>query len=440
MNLSDLATCFEGVFPSSIATRAPDGMPNISYLSHVVQVDDQRVALSNQFFTKTTANLRSDPHAMIMIVEPITGKQYQLAVTWQESIDHGPLFLKIEAQLDASSAQIGMADVMRLRAVDIFLVEEIRPVASDVPADRRAKEQPDLVELAATMRRLGDLTDPAQLLTELLAIVRESFGFEHAMVLLSDQDRKVSTVAASLGYESRCVGAEVAHGVGLIGKVAAGGCSMRINEMTRIRRMGTAVLESSPPIELRQAILPGLADAMSQIAVSLTLQGEVHGVLFVESRERFAFDTAMAAAIELAAQYAAALLSLHQNAVEDTATSPLKPERLQSQGNRAISVLYHRFDHSVFIDRGYVIKGVAGQILLHMLRRKLDEAQVNFTNREIRVSMADVLPDFKDNLETRLLLLRRRLDELQLPIRLLHMGRGRLRLEIQGQVDIRVED
>lgn len=52
IRLRDLAACFEGVIPSIIATAAPDGTPNISYLSHVEVVDEEHVALSNQFFPR----------------------------------------------------------------------------------------------------------------------------------------------------------------------------------------------------------------------------------------------------------------------------------------------------------------------------------------------------------------------------------------------------
>jgi adenylate cyclase len=48
------------------------------------------------------------------------------------------------------------------------------------------------------------------------------------------------------------------------------------------------------------------------------------------------------------------------------------------------------------------------------------------------------LPDLKDNLETWLLLLRRRLEEKAAPIRLLQTGRGKLRLQLAGPAVLNV--
>ena len=58
--LESIQDCFEGVIPSLIATIDDRGIPNVSYLSHVYYVNSDHVALSNQFFTKTAANVRSN--------------------------------------------------------------------------------------------------------------------------------------------------------------------------------------------------------------------------------------------------------------------------------------------------------------------------------------------------------------------------------------------
>ena len=232
------------------------------------------------------------------------------------------------------------------------------------------------------------------------------------------------------------VGAEVPHGVGLIGAAAASARSMRINDVSRVRRMGGAVAATSSEDEVvsRRVALPGLADAMSQIAVPMSVQGQVRGVLFVESPDRLAFDNQAAAALEMIAQQAAAALALNERLADEADELGASEPPLAPDDRRTIEILHHPFDHSVFIDHVYVIKGVAGQILMHMLDQHRQSRRSDFSNRELRVSMASVLPDFKDNLETRLLLLRRRLDELKLPVRLLHVGRGRLRLELHGDI------
>ena len=77
-----------------------------------------------------------------------------------------------------------------------------------------------------------------------------------------------------------------------------------------------------------------------------------------------------------------------------------------SAATTTFRVVHHGFDDSVFIDNGYVIRGVAGRLLVYLLRRHLAEGRLEFSNREIRLAPELRLPDFKDNLETRLLLLR----------------------------------
>ena len=63
LRLYDIAGCFEGIIPAEIATASADGIPNVTHLSRVDMLDDDRVVLSNQFFSKTTRNLAENPRA-----------------------------------------------------------------------------------------------------------------------------------------------------------------------------------------------------------------------------------------------------------------------------------------------------------------------------------------------------------------------------------------
>ena len=93
-------------------------------------------------------------------------------------------------------------------------------------------------------------------------------------------------------------------------------------------------------------------------------------------------------------------------------------------------------DGSTFLDGDYLIKGVAGRILWSLLGQYVARGRVDFTNKEVRLDPSLELPDFRDNLESRLILLKRRLDERDAPIRIEKTGRGRFRLAVEGAVHL----
>jgi adenylate cyclase len=59
--LRSIMPAFEGVIPATIATAAADGTPNITYISVARFLGEERIAISNQFFGKTTSNLGANP-------------------------------------------------------------------------------------------------------------------------------------------------------------------------------------------------------------------------------------------------------------------------------------------------------------------------------------------------------------------------------------------
>lgn len=436
LRLSDLAPCFEGVIPSIIATAAADGTPNISYLSHVVRVDDEHVALSNQFFAKTAANIRANPHVTLILVDCFTGDQYLLDIRFVRSVDTGPLFDRISLQLKASSAQIGMSEVMRLKSADVFRVQGIEMVPSPVetPPVASARKAVSLPAIAEAGRAIERQVEVEGIIDSLLHSIEQVLGYRNVLVLVRDAHRDCFVTTGSIGYERSGLGSEIAGDEGLIGAAAASGRAVKVSDMSRVRRFGEAIATDAPISEnaTRIVAFPELVTAMSQIAVPLLIRDEVIGIVFAESPERMAFRDEDEAALEILAGQAAHALKTSERAAAAAGTGPPPSAGRAAPGGRDVRVIHHRLDDSIFVDDLYIVKGIAGALLRLMLEWHLTDGRSEFSNRELRLALAARMPEIKDNLETRLLLLRRRLEEKQAPIQILRTGRGRLRMEAAG--------
>ena len=445
IRLGTIRDAFEGVIPSVIATTDAEGMPNASYLSHVHYIDDHHVALSNQFFSKTAQNVAENGLATVMVVDALTGVQHILDLVFETSRTEGEIFDRIGTHLDVTSSEQGFAGIMKLRAVDIYRVEDCRLVPPAHPLEApppEVEDRRDHLELTRRLAvRLAEETDTEHLLDVALEGLETLFGFSHSMVLVPDEDRMQLSTIASRGYDSSGIGSEVAFGSGIIGMAALTRRPVRIADLRRVRRYVRAVGSASGIATTDPLPVPALATPGSRMAVPMVARGRLAGVLFVESERAFAFRHRDEEALLVLAGHLALAMALdgqEQERPETDGETVPSTDRAGVRPNQPVRIRFHPRDGSIFIEQDYVIRGVPGRLLRHFVEEYVHHGRRDFLNREIRRVRSLQLPDVKDNLETRLILLRRRLEEKGGPVRLLRHDRGRLRLEIDGEAELEI--
>jgi Pyridoxamine 5'-phosphate oxidase len=122
IDLRSMQGCFDGAVPPVIATCSTDGVPHATYLSQLNLVDDDHVALSNQFWSKTTANLVDNPRASVLVTDSQTYETYRLALCFERRDTDGPVFERLRVSIDAIAKMMGMEGTFSLRSADVYRV------------------------------------------------------------------------------------------------------------------------------------------------------------------------------------------------------------------------------------------------------------------------------------------------------------------------------
>jgi adenylate cyclase len=443
--LSDHWQCFDGIIPSLMATAARDGTPNIAYISHIYYIDEGHVALSNQFMSKTVMNIMENPRLQAMVVNAATGQQVILDLMFERSEIEGHLFELLAAQVSAVAEHHGMGHIMRLRSADIYRVlnfhaQEMEAAHPASESSKGAALLAEAVRVAIDLSRIEDLDTAIQHAVDSL---QQVFGFGHSMVLLVDAEKQSLTTIASRGYNRQGVGAEIPWGKGVVGIAAEKSRNMRFAAVSRhLLYMENVAASGQISRDTTRIIpMPGLEKPQSLLAVPMIAGGEVRGVIFAESEERLAFAPYHEQAVALIAAQLAGLVAYVESSRELDAilTTSRQSQEPHSSVGKQVLVQRYAYDDSLFIDNDYVIKGVPGRILWRMLQIHQAEGRTEFTNREFRLDASLKLPEFKDNLETRLLLLSRRMAEKEFPIRIQREGRGRVTLQVEGVMLLKLE-
>lgn len=435
--LDAIASCFEGVLPATICSCGADGTPNVTYLSIVHRLDAWHVGLSYQFFNKTRTNVLANPMVQVIVVSPETADQYRLDLRYERTEVAGSMFERMHTRLAAVASQTGMSQIFSLRGVDVYRVLDCRSVSEETQAEAAPLHQ-YLAHIELLTEQLAACQDLDSLLEAALAGLATLFGYAHSFVMIPDEAGQRLYTIASRGYDATGVGSEVWLGIGILGVAAERRTIVRSTSMTRdvvFSRAVRAGIEQSglPPLE-QEIPLPGLPQLESQIVAPLVAHGELLGILCIQSHEigQFLADDERVAQI-VGRHLAASMAALRSRPAADPPVE--EPRRVLERSAGATSTIKHyQSDDSIFVDDTYLIKGLAGRILWKLLRIYDSEQRVQFTNREIRLDQSLQLPDIKDNIEARLILLRRRLAEKSEVLGLVSEGRGRFRLDVRRRL------
>jgi len=453
--LADLRHCFQGVVPAFIATCDRAGEPNVTYVSQIEYLDEKNVALSCQFFNKTKRNVLENPVASVNFYDPVTFEAWTLTLRYLRSEESGPLFDRMAARIQVIATHTGMAGVFRLIAADLYEVVALDaipafltppdPVLDCAPAAQVTPgPMTEIRGLQSVSERIARARDLDALMGGALLALDEHLGFHHSMVLLLDDATQRLVAIESRGYGDGGIGAEVAMGDGIVGTVAQKRRMLRIGGVGADLRYGRAVRRSvaatGDATRLAPEIpLPGLCDAQAQLALPLLAGDRLVGVLAVESRDPLQFDEWDEAFLQIVANQIA--LGIDRMQADDEEAPAPAPAAKRGAPGAAAAACRHRFvfyknDDCVFVDGDYLIRNVPGRIFWKLLDRRVRGGQVEFTNRELRLDPTLGLPPIKDNLESRLILLRKRLVEKCPDVRLVPVRRGRFALEIDGAVEL----
>jgi adenylate cyclase len=456
MKLAEISRCFQGVIPSIVASSDAQGMPNVTYVSQVYLVDEKHVALSCQFFNKTRRNLDANPNATVEVYDPVTFQAWRLRLRFLRSEKSGPLFDTMAMRILAIASHTGMEGVFRLVGADVFEVVRVEKVEGFLTGSGTPQQdevsvtglRTELRGLQLVSERINRADDLETLLAAALDALDVYFGFKHTIVLLNDEASHRLITIACRGYGGG-VGAEVAMGEGLVGTVAREQRVLRITGLDESLRYGRAVrrsvLSDSSSRPVRPEIpLPGLPDAQCALVIPLSVEDRLIGVLAAESRDPMAFgewDEAylgiignqIALGIDRVAQ--AEEPAPRNERTESDVRPAVPPEPVKAPRPRH-TVTYYRADDAVFVDNEYLIRNVPGRILWTLLGQWKRQGRTSFTNRELRLDRSLGLPEIKDNLESRLILLRHRLREKCPQVQITSTGRGKFALEIGAELEL----
>ncbi|MDQ5985393.1 MAG: hypothetical protein CSYNP_01103 [Syntrophus sp. SKADARSKE-3] len=115
-----------------LATATEDGVPNAVPIGAKKIVDAETILISDQYFNKTLANMKTNPRASVVYWEGREGYQLKGTVSIETS---GPLYEDTARWIDDLGVKFGLP--LKSKGAIIFKVEEIYDLAAGPDAGKR---------------------------------------------------------------------------------------------------------------------------------------------------------------------------------------------------------------------------------------------------------------------------------------------------------------
>ena len=245
-------------------------------------VDRDRIALSNQFFSKTARNLAENPRASVLVIDPLTFDEFRLTLAYERT--------KNVVRSSTNCARISKRSRPSAGQPTCSSCGPPTSIASSHSTPCRAPwiRRPMIARLARRTagRLVGRAHDPAARCADLDTLVAttvdglaELFDYQHSALMLLDETGTRLYTIASHGYQEEGVGSEVVVGEGIVGMAAARGRPIRLGNLRQLQKYANTVRAMSEDRANRanEIPVPVMPIAESRIAIPAMAFGQSWG-------------------------------------------------------------------------------------------------------------------------------------------------------------------